>query len=81
MRLASEVSGDGQLCPLDEIFSCVVRKEGLLKKQGRSAANTPTPRASPSDTVWRIAVFIAPQRPYLWGANSFKSPVANYEND
>lgn len=34
----------------------------LLKKQGRSAGNTPTPRASPSDMCYgHIAVFIAPQ--------------------
>ena len=31
-----------------------------IKKAGQECWRTPTPRASPSDTVWRIAVFSAP---------------------
>ena len=72
MRLASEVSGDGQLCPLDEIFSCVVRKEGLLKKQGRSAANTPTPRQVPQ-IRFGVSPFLSPLRDPISGGQTHLS--------
>ncbi len=41
-------------------FPLPLRERTAIKKAGQECANTPTLRASPSDTVWRIAVFSAP---------------------